>query len=110
MEAPLRRRAQIEHALQLPGVHEHLRVVFQPIFDLKTGRITANEALARWSDPCLGAISPSEFVPIAEQLNLIDDINRHLMALAFEAARSWPSDIRLSFNLSAVQLCSAGSA
>jgi diguanylate cyclase (GGDEF)-like protein len=110
MEAPRRRRAQIEHALKLPGVHEHLRVVFQPIFDLKTGRIIANEALARWSDPCLGAISPSEFVPIAEQLNLIDEINRHLMALAFEAARSWPSDISLSFNLSAVQLCSAGSA
>jgi EAL domain-containing protein (putative c-di-GMP-specific phosphodiesterase class I) len=49
-------------------------------------------------------------VPIAEQLNLIDEINSHLMSLAFEAARAWPNDIRLSFNLSAVQLCSAGTA
>jgi diguanylate cyclase (GGDEF)-like protein len=110
MEAPRRRRAQIERALRLPGVQEHLRVVFQPIFDLKTGRIIANEALARWSDPELGAIGPSEFVPIAEQLNLIDDINCRLMRLAFEAARSWPEDIKLSFNLSAIQLCSAGAA
>ena len=110
MEAPRRRRAEIERALQLPGVQDRLRLVFQPIFDLKTGRIVANEALARWCDPELGAIAPSEFVPIAEQLNLIDDINCHLMSLAFEAARSWPHEIRLSFNLSAIQLCSAGAA
>jgi diguanylate cyclase (GGDEF)-like protein len=110
MEAPRRRRTEIERALQLPGVHEHLRIVFQPIFDLKTGRIIANEALARWSDPELGAIAPSEFVPIAEQLNLIDDINCRLMGLAFGAAHSWPEEVKLSFNLSAIQLCSAGAA
>jgi len=110
MEAPRRRRAQIERALHLPGTQDHMRVVFQPIFDLKSGRIVANEALARWSDPELGAVSPAEFVPIAEQLGLIDEINRHLMRLAFEAARSWPAEIKLSFNLSAVQLCTSGSA
>jgi len=110
MEAPRRRRAEIERALQLPGVRDQLRVMFQPIFDLKTGRIIANEALARWSSPELGAIAPSEFVPIAEQLNLIDEINRQLMSLAFEAAHSWPQEIKLSFNLSAIQLCSAGAA
>ena len=56
------------------------------------------------------SIGPSEFVPIAEQLNLIDDINRHLMGLAFEAAKHWPANIKLAFNLSAIQLCSKGSA
>ncbi len=110
MEAPRRRRAEIERALQLPGMVDRLRVVFQPIFDLKSGKIIANEALARWQDPELGGISPAEFVPIAEQLNAIDDINSRLMALAFEAAHTWPSDVRLSFNLSAVQLCSPGCA
>jgi diguanylate cyclase (GGDEF)-like protein len=110
MEAPRHRRAQIERALQLPGAKKRLRVVFQPIFDLKTGRITANEALARWSDPELGEVAPSEFVPIAEQLNLIGTLNCHLMGLAFQAARSWPDEIKLSFNLSAIQLCSAGAA
>jgi diguanylate cyclase (GGDEF)-like protein len=110
MEAPRRRRVHIEQALQLPGFRDRLAVVFQPIFDLTTGQIIANEALARWTDEELGPVGPSEFVPIAERLNLIDDINHHLMKLAFDAARSWPVDIKLSFNLSAVQLCSPGSA
>jgi diguanylate cyclase (GGDEF)-like protein len=110
MEAPRRRRSKIERALQSSGIEENLHVVFQPIVHLATGRVIAHEALARWTDPELGPVSPSEFVPIAEQLNLIDDINRHLMAKAFEKARTWPDQIKLSFNLSAVQLCSSGSA
>jgi diguanylate cyclase (GGDEF)-like protein len=110
MDAPQRRRAEIERALQLPALQKNLRLVFQPIFDLSNGQIIALEALARWTDPDLGEVSPSEFVPLAERLALIDDINSRLMAMAFEAARSWPEEIRLSFNLSAVQLCSPGSA
>jgi diguanylate cyclase (GGDEF)-like protein len=110
MEAPRRRRAQIERALQLPGFRNDLSVVFQPIFDLKSGRIIATEALARWKDPDLGAVGPSEFVPIAEQLHVIDGINNHLLALACHAARNWPAHVKLTFNLSAVQLCSPRSA
>jgi diguanylate cyclase (GGDEF)-like protein len=110
MEAPRRRRADIERALQAPDARDNLRLAFQPIFDLKSGRIMAHEALARWLHPELGAVAPSEFVPIAEQLHLIDDINHHLMGIAFEAAHSWPDEIKLSFNLSAIQLCSGGSA
>jgi diguanylate cyclase (GGDEF)-like protein len=109
MEAPRRRRAQIERALQLPGLNHNLRLVFQPIFDLGTGQVIAHEALARWNDPELGPVAPSEFVPLAEQLGVIEDINRHLMGLAFEQARTWPQEVRLSFNLSAIQLCSSGS-
>jgi diguanylate cyclase (GGDEF)-like protein len=110
MEAPRRRRAEIERALQLPTMEENLRLVFQPIFDLGNGQIIAIEALARWTDPEIGEIAPSEFVPLAEQLGLIDNINRRLMAMAFESARVWPAEVRLSFNLSAIQLCSPGSA
>ena len=110
MEAPRRRRTEIEGALLAPGVHENFSVMFQPIFDLKSGRVLAHEALARWTDPVLGSVSPSEFVPIAEHLNLIDDLNSRLMGLAFEKARSWPHEVKLSFNLSAIQLCSRDSA
>jgi diguanylate cyclase (GGDEF)-like protein len=110
MEAPRRRRRQIEQALQSPGIYENLHLVFQPIVHLGSGRVIAHEALARWTDADLGPVSPSEFVPIAEQLNLIDDINRHLMAEAFAKALGWPDQIKLSFNLSAIQLCSSGSA
>ena len=110
MEAPRRRRTQIESALLDPTVNDNLHVVFQPIFDLETGQVIAHEALARWTDPKLGMVPPSEFVPIAEHLNLIDGINERLMSLAFEEANSWPEEIRLSFNLSAIQLCSPRSA
>jgi len=89
MEAPRLRRAQIESALLAPDVYENLRVVFQPIFDLKSGEVIAHEALARWTHPELGSVGPAEFVPIAEHLHLIDDINNHLMAIAFVHARQW---------------------
>lgn len=110
MEMPHYRRAQIEGALRMRGVHEHIHPVFQPIFELESGRVVASEALARWNDKVLGDVPPSEFVPIAEQLNLIGNISDHLMGQAFSDAAGWPPSIRLSFNLSAVQLCSPGSA
>ena len=108
MEAPRRRRAQVERALQLPGLNRHLSLVFQPIFDLGSGEVIAHEALARWTDPELGPVAPSEFVPLAEQLGIIENINSHLMTLAFEEALHWPDNVKLSFNLSAIQLCSSG--
>ena len=108
MDAPRRRRTQIEGALLSPDIYEKLHIAFQPIIDLRTGGIIANEALARWSDPRLGSISPAEFVPIAEHLNLIDQINNHLMALAFREACRWPHSTKLSFNLSAIQICTSG--
>jgi diguanylate cyclase (GGDEF)-like protein len=110
MEAPRRRRTQIETALLAPTAHNHFHVVFQPIFDLKTGGVIAHEALARWSHPEIGYIPPSEFVPIAEHINLINEISDRLMCTAFAIARDWPAAVKLSFNLSAIQLCSSGSA
>lgn len=110
METPRRRRTQIETALLAPTAREHFHVVFQPIFDLASGSVIAHEALARWSHPELGSVPPSEFVPIAEHINLIDEINDGVMRTAFALARDWPPGVRLSFNLSAIQLCSPGSA
>ena len=107
MEAPRRRRLQIERALRA-GIGTALKVVFQPIVDLKSGKVLAHEALARWSDEELGDVSPSEFIPIAEKLNLIDQLNHRLMELAFAEANAWPPDIKLAFNLSAIQLCYPG--
>lgn len=108
MEAPRRRRVQIERALRAPGIETSLHVVFQPIVDLKTGRVLAHEALARWTDPELGEVAPSEFIPIAEKLNLIDQLNSRLMDIAFAEARAWSPEVKLAFNLSALQLCFPG--
>ena len=108
MEAPRRRRLKIERALRAPQMENALHVVFQPIVDLASGRILAHEALARWTDPELGEVTPSEFIPIAEQLSLIQQLNERLLEIAVAEARSWPSEIRLAFNLSALQLCGRG--
>ena len=110
MEAPHQRRAEIERALRLPNVQAQIHLVFQPIVDLATGRVIASEALARWTDDNLGEVSPAEFVPIAEQLNVIGNISDHLMRQAFAEAATWPHSVSLALNLSAVQLCLPGSA
>ncbi|HEV2815829.1 MAG TPA: EAL domain-containing protein [Allosphingosinicella sp.] len=105
-----RRRIAIERALREPGVTEEIGLAFQPIFDLSTGALRAFEALARWHQPALGPITPAEFIPITEQINVIEQISDSLLARACAEAACWPAAVRLSFNLSAIQLCSANSA
>jgi diguanylate cyclase (GGDEF)-like protein len=105
-----RRRILVEKALRLPETLERIGLVFQPITDLATGELKALEALARWHDETLGRIPPDQFIPIAEQINVIEQISDKLLALAVAEAGRWASAVRLSFNVSAVQLCTAGSA
>jgi EAL domain-containing protein (putative c-di-GMP-specific phosphodiesterase class I) len=104
------RRAAIERALRQRGVARQFGLVFQPIFDLKSGAVRTFEALARWEHPELGTIAPSEFIPITEQINVIEEISDVLLARAAGEAARWPDTVHLSFNLSAVQLCSGTSA
>jgi predicted signal transduction protein with EAL and GGDEF domain len=105
-----RRRILVEKALRLPETMDRIGLVFQPITDLATGELKALEALARWHDDTLGRIPPDQFIPIAEQINVIEQISDKLLALAVAEAARWASAVRLSFNVSAVQLCTAGSA
>ncbi len=111
MERVNQRRAALERALSERGVIDEIRLVYQPIFELETRRLHSLEALARWQHPDLGLISPGEFIPITEQINVVEAIGATLLQRsAAEAAGHWPEGVRLSFNLSAVQLCSANSA
>jgi diguanylate cyclase (GGDEF)-like protein len=110
MDALGRRRGQIEDALRLRASQKQIRLVFQPIRDLVTGELRAFEALARWDHPLLGALAPAEFIPIAEQINLIGELSERLLHEGAVEARNWASSVRLSFNVSAIQLCTAGSA
>lgn len=109
MDESHRRRSQIEQALRLPGTLDRIELHYQPIHDLATGRVRAMEALARWTHETLGPVSPSEFIPVAEQINVITGLSDKLLAKAASQAVRWADAVMLSFNLSAVQLCSAGS-
>jgi EAL domain-containing protein (putative c-di-GMP-specific phosphodiesterase class I) len=91
-------------------VQDSIGLVFQPIRDLATGELRALEALARWEDEALGHVAPAEFIPIAEQINLIGALSERLLADAAAEASRWTEAVRLSFNVSTVQLCTGGSA
>ena len=104
------RRVRIELELRKATTLGQFRVVYQPIFNLENGQLYGFEALARWRHPEFGEISPAEFIPIAEQIGLIESVSDALLHLAAGEARHWPDSVCLSFNLSAVQLGSASSA
>jgi diguanylate cyclase (GGDEF)-like protein len=109
MDETHRRRSQIEQALRRPETKDRIELHYQPIRDLASGRVRALEALARWEHESLGPVSPAEFIPIAEQISLITELSDELLAKAAREAVRWADAVALSFNLSAVQLCSAGS-
>ncbi|HEX8526942.1 putative bifunctional diguanylate cyclase/phosphodiesterase [Allosphingosinicella sp.] len=110
MEKVTRRRAALERALRDPAVHDQVGLVFQPIYEIATMQLRSFEALARWQHPELGPVPPGEFIPITEQINAVEAIGETLLRRAAREAARWPEAVRLSFNLSAVQLCSATSA
>jgi diguanylate cyclase (GGDEF)-like protein/PAS domain S-box-containing protein len=76
---------------------------YQPIVDPRTHTVRSLEALLRWNHPERGMISPLEFIPIAEETGLILPIGEYVLEMACRAVRQWPSDIRISVNLSPVQ-------
>jgi EAL domain-containing protein (putative c-di-GMP-specific phosphodiesterase class I) len=83
---------------------EALMLYFQPITDLRTCQLTGFEALLRWHDPVRGAIPPSTFIPIAEETGVIGPLGCWVLREACRRAATWPGDIRVAVNLSAVQM------
>jgi EAL domain-containing protein (putative c-di-GMP-specific phosphodiesterase class I) len=92
----------IEAGLRAALANNELRVVFQPLVGLKENRVTCLEALLRWTHKG-EAISPAEFIPIAEETGLIVPIGEWVLREACEAAAHWPSQARVAVNLSPVQ-------
>lgn len=76
---------------------------FQPILDVKTGHVAAFEALVRWNHPQRGLISPGEFIPAAEETGMINSLGLWVMDEACALASTWPEDVRIAVNVSAVQ-------
>jgi len=107
MDAKVRERRQLEvdlrHAIAQGGLEGGLEVYYQPCLALKDDRITGCEALVRWRHPERGMVSPAEFIPIAEDTGLINEIGEWVLATACRDAASWPDDIRLAVNVSPVQ-------
>ncbi|MHC2619026.1 diguanylate cyclase (GGDEF)-like protein [Bradyrhizobium huanghuaihaiense] len=103
MDAKVRERRQLEIDLRHAIARGGLEVYYQPCLGLKDDRITGCEALVRWRHPERGMVSPAEFIPIAEDTGLINEIGEWVLATACRDAAGWPDDIRLAVNVSPVQ-------
>ena len=110
MTRNLMRRREIETELRLALQRDELSIFFQPIIDLKTGRIRAFEALVRWFHPEKGELRPDEFIPVAEETGAIITLGNWITAQAAKAAATWPDDITIAVNLSPVQIKAPGAA
>jgi len=80
------------------------RIVYQPIIVPQTSSVRGFEALLRWDHPTHGMMRPSEFIHLAEEANLLDDIGEWVLREACLAAVEWPSTLRVAVNVSASQL------
>ncbi len=109
LQREVQRKTKIEQALRQPRLVDAIDLAYQPIYDLDSLEIRSFEALARWEHSELGWISPAEFIPLTEQLSTIEQLSASLLRRAATAALSWPTSVKLSFNLSPVQLSTAGS-
>lgn len=95
---------EIETGLRRALEGDELKLLFQPIIALDGGDIEACEALIRWNHPVLGAIPPSEFIPIAESMGLIEALTGWVLREACIAAAGWPGEVRVAINISPASL------
>jgi EAL domain-containing protein (putative c-di-GMP-specific phosphodiesterase class I) len=82
---------------------QEIRVFYQPLVDLQSGKIIGAEALARWQHPDLGLIMPSKFIPVAEQTGLILRLTELILEAVCRQMRSW-KDLNINYGFIAVNL------
>ncbi len=103
MDAKMQRRRALEiHLRRALGLGE-FSLLYQPQFNLRLNRITAFEALLRWQNPTLGAVSPTDFIPVAEDIGIIASIGEWVLRTACREAAAWPGELGVSVNVSAIQ-------
>jgi diguanylate cyclase (GGDEF)-like protein len=104
MLAAAHSRAQIRRDLARALERDELEIWFQPQVSVAGDQVVAFEALVRWRHPTRGFLPPGAFIDAAEETGLIVPLGERVLALACEAARSWPVGVDLSVNVSALQL------
>lgn len=101
-------RLRLARDLEQAIATDQLYLVFQPIADTGSLRVTGYETLLRWRHPVLGEIGPDTFIPIAESSGLIAPIGAWVIDHALAAAASWPDTLSLAINLSPLQFRTGG--
>jgi len=97
-------RGKLEQDLQRALANGEFELFYQPIVNLRDKKIRAFEALLRWHHPERGMVSPSEFIPVAEEMGLIIPLGEWVLRTACAEVATWPSEINVSVNVSPLQL------
>jgi diguanylate cyclase (GGDEF)-like protein len=100
----LRATAALANELRAALHDGHVHLCYQPIYDSLTRRPMAFEALARWTDPVRGNISPAEFIPAAERSGMIGPLTDWVLLNACREASRWREPLQVSVNLSPLNL------
>jgi len=98
------RRMVLSGQLRAAIENGDIQAYFQPLVRARDMRVVGFEALGRWFHPEFGPIPPPEFVKLAEENGLITPLTDLIMRKAIDAARQWPNDVRVSVNVSPVQI------
>ena len=104
MDASAKARLTMEQDLRQALVDGSFELHYQPLVDLRRDEVTGCEALLRWRHPERGMISPAEFIPVAEDTGLINELGDWVLRTACAEAATWPDHVRLAVNVSPVQL------
>jgi diguanylate cyclase (GGDEF)-like protein len=103
MDARLQTRMALERDLREAVRNEAFELAFQPVVNLASNAICCFEALLRWRHPLRGMVSPTDFIPIAEETGLIVQLGAWVLRRACSEARNWPASVKVAVNLSAAQ-------
>jgi diguanylate cyclase (GGDEF)-like protein len=103
MDARLQRRRKLELDLREALANNEFKLFYQPIIDVKKGRVSGFEALLRWQHPVRGMVSPGEFIPVAEEIGLIAPLGEWVIREACHEAKHWPAHTKVAVNVSPMQ-------
>ncbi|HEY0218337.1 MAG TPA: EAL domain-containing protein [Afipia sp.] len=103
MDKRAQERRTMELELRQALIDENFEIFYQPLVRLSDNTITGCEALVRWRHPERGMISPADFIPVAEDTGLIDQLGAWVLTTACAEAATWPSQMKLAVNVSPVQ-------
>jgi EAL domain-containing protein (putative c-di-GMP-specific phosphodiesterase class I) len=96
-------RRILELDLRRALANEEFELYYQPLVNLKTGRISTCEALLRWNHPIRGTVSPVDIIPVAEEMGLIFDLGRWILRKACMECMTWPEAVSVAVNFSPQQ-------
>ncbi len=96
-------RRMLELDLRKALVDEEFELYYQPLVNLKSGKISTCEALLRWNHPVRGPVSPIDIIPVAEDMGLIVDLGRWILRKACVECMKWPDAVSVAVNFSPQQ-------